>query len=80
MDGQLASGNTERLKSILTQDLDECDAEHVFVVARRANEVMYWEDGEGGFNISPPDANGGIARHWRNQDSLATALNEWIDG
>ena len=56
------------------------ESEQVFVVARRSNEVIYWEDGEGGFNISPLDATGGIAQHWCNQDSLGTALNEWIEG
>ena len=49
--------------------------ECVVVVARKANEVIYWEDVEEGFNLSPVDAEGQILEHWCNQDELGLALN-----
>ena len=54
--------------------------ESVIVVARRDNEVIYWEDVEEGFNVSPIDGNGTILEHWCNQDQLGHALNAWIEG
>lgn len=54
--------------------------ESVIVVARRDNEVIYWEDVECGFNVSPIDENGTILEHWCNQDELRSALNRWGDG
>lgn len=44
--------------------------ESVIVVARRNDEVIYWEDVEDGFNVSPIDKNGTILEHWCNQDQL----------
>lgn len=52
----------------------------VIVVACRNNEVIYWEDVEEGFNMSPIDENGAILEHWCNQDKLGHALNAWIEG
>ncbi len=52
----------------------------VVVVARKRGEVIYWEDIEGGFNISPISADGKILEHWCNQDELRFALNAWIRG
>lgn len=54
--------------------------ETVVVVARRGNEVVYWEDVEEGFNTSPVNDEGTIAEHWCNQDTLGIALNRWICG
>lgn len=54
--------------------------ESVIVVARRGSEVIYWEDVEEGFNISPLDDHGAIREHWCNQDNLGQALNSWIEG
>ena len=54
--------------------------EQVVVVAEKSGEVMYWEDVEEGFNISPVGPNGNILEHWCNQDDLGIALNEWIEG
>jgi hypothetical protein len=54
--------------------------ESVVVVARRGNEVIYWEDVEEGFNASPIDADGRILEHRCNQDELGLALNGWIEG
>jgi len=51
--------------------------EKVFVVARRDNEAMYFEDVEYGFNFSPLDENGTIKEHWCNQDELKYALSRW---
>jgi hypothetical protein len=52
----------------------------VVVVARRQHEVIYWEDIEEGFNVSPVDPSGRIIEHWCNQDAPGLALNAWIQG
>jgi hypothetical protein len=94
----------EIVKSILQEDLSNCDSEQLavyrkysvepylaplvrygnrdeaVVVARRGNEVIYWEDVEEGFNVSPLAADGTILQHWCNQDELPRALNAWIPG
>jgi hypothetical protein len=54
--------------------------ESVIVVARRGDEVIYWEDVEAGFNVSPVALDGRILNHWCNQDELGYALNAWIEG
>jgi hypothetical protein len=54
--------------------------ETVVVVARRRDEVIYWEDVEEGFNLSPVTSDGRILEHWCNQDELRLALNAWIEG
>jgi hypothetical protein len=54
--------------------------ESVVVVARKGDEVIYWEDVEQGFNISPVASDGRILEHWCNQDELRYALNAWIEG
>jgi hypothetical protein len=51
--------------------------EVVYVVARKANEVMYYEDVEDGFNISQTSKDGKILEHWCNQDPLKWALKPW---
>jgi len=52
----------------------------VVVVARKGQEVIYWDDVEEGFNVSPISERGQILQHWCNQDELRHALNAWIDG
>jgi hypothetical protein len=52
--------------------------ESVVVVARRQNEVIYWEDVEEGFNRSPVRADGRILEHLCNQDDLRLALYAWV--
>lgn len=52
----------------------------VVVVARRESQVIYWEDVEEGFNVSPLDEHGAILEHWCNQDHLGLALNSWVEG
>jgi hypothetical protein len=54
--------------------------EKVVVVAQNSGEVLYWEDVEEGFNISPAGPDGRILEHWCNQDDLGIALNRWIEG
>jgi hypothetical protein len=54
--------------------------ENAVVVARRGDEVIYWEDVEEGFNLSPVSPDGRILEHWCNQDELCFALNAWVDG
>jgi len=51
--------------------------EAVFVVAKRGDEVMYYEDVEDGFNFSPLSADGEILEHWCNQHELKYALKRW---
>jgi hypothetical protein len=52
--------------------------ESVIVVAQKENEVVYWEDVEEGFNVSPLVTDGKVLEHWCNQDDLGTALNRWL--
>ncbi len=54
--------------------------ETVVVVARNGQEVIYWEDVDEGFNVSPVGFDGKILEHWCNQDDLGLALDAWIDG
>lgn len=54
--------------------------DNVVVVARRDNEAIYWEDIEGGFNVSSLSPDGQVVQHWCNQDELGLALNAWIPG
>lgn len=94
----------EEVKTIVEEDLLECDAEQiaifkryavepyaarivrygkaegVVVVARRGNEVIYWEDVEYGFQVSPIGEDGRVLEHWCNQDALGDGLNAWIEG
>ena len=48
------------------------------VVARNADELLYWEDVEEGFNISPIGADGIVLQHWCNQDDLGIAVNSGL--
>lgn len=52
--------------------------EYVVVVAKKGDQVIYWEDVEEGFGISPIDNNGMVLQQDSNQNSLGLALNEWI--
>lgn len=102
MDWQPAT--IEKVKTIVAEDLKDCDAEQiavykkhavepfvapierygkmesVVVVARNRNHVIYWEDVEYGFNVSPIAPDGRILEHWCNQEELKYALNAWIEG
>ena len=52
--------------------------ESAFVVAWHRDEIMYYNDIEGGFNTSPVDGDGAILEYWCNQDSLQGALHTWL--
>jgi hypothetical protein len=52
--------------------------EYVFAVAARGNEVLYYEDVEEGFNVSPLDAGGAIANPGFEQWELRHALHHWL--
>ena len=52
--------------------------EFVVVVARRGNEVIYWEDVEEGFNVSATDSDGVVMEHCCNQDDLQLAIRRWL--
>jgi len=54
--------------------------ESLVVVAQKGHEVIYWEDVEEGFNVSPIGTDGRILEHRCNQDELGLALNAWIEG
>jgi hypothetical protein len=54
--------------------------EKVVIVARKLNDVMYWEDVEEGFNISPLGPNGLILEHWCNQDDLGVVRTNGLKG
>lgn len=54
---------------------EEC----VVVVARRLDEVIYWEDVEDGFGCSPLDEDGRILQHLCNQNDLCLALRVWTE-
>jgi hypothetical protein len=56
------------------------EMDKVFVVARKGDEVIYWEDVEDGFNVSTISQDGQIFQHFCNQDELRFALNAWIKG
>ena len=49
-----------------------------FVVAWHRDEIMYYNDVEGGFNTSPVNEDGSIVHYWCNQDTLQAALHTWL--
>lgn len=53
--------------------------ESVVVVARNGDQIIYYEDMEDGFNVSPISPYGRVLEHWCNQDQLRCALNAWIE-
>jgi hypothetical protein len=54
--------------------------ETVVVVARKGDDVLYWEDIEEGFNLSPVSSDGLVLQHWCNQDELKFAIQRWMHG
>lgn len=77
---QKAAFNRYRVEPYAAPIVGHGQPESVVVVARKKNEVLYWEDVEEGFNLSPIDENGTILNHWCNQDHLGCALNAWVEG
>lgn len=53
--------------------------EQVIVVARKDNEVMFWEDIEEGFEISTPSHEGIILDYGASQNNLSLALYGWLE-
>jgi hypothetical protein len=51
--------------------------EHVFVVARKEAEVLYFEGGEDGFNIARLTKEGGILEPGHKQGNLRRVLQLW---
>jgi hypothetical protein len=88
IDTDLARCDEEQIAAFKKYAIEPCLApivrygrpETAVVVARKGNEVVYWEDVEEGFNVSPVAEDGQILEHWCNQDDLGLALNAWIDG
>jgi hypothetical protein len=54
--------------------------ENVVVIAQKGNQVIYWEDVEEGFGVSPVSTAGQILQQDCNQKDLGPALNAWIAG
>ena len=54
--------------------------ESVVVVAGNGDQVIYYEDVEDGFNVSPISPDGRVSEHRCNQDELRFTLNAWIEG
>lgn len=52
--------------------------ETVVAIARKDNELLFWEDVEQGFVISPLSSDGIIIDYNFNQDSLSLALRRWL--
>ncbi|HEX7286922.1 MAG TPA: hypothetical protein VF532_12115 [Candidatus Angelobacter sp.] len=77
---QIATWNRYAVEPFLAPLERYGNMESVVVVARRGNDVIYWEDIEDGFNVSPISADGRILEHCCNQDELKHALNAWIEG
>jgi hypothetical protein len=79
-DEQIAAFERYAVEPYLVPILRCGKMERVVVVARRGAEVIYWEDVEEGFNLSPVTPDGRILEHCCNQDALSLALNAWIEG
>jgi hypothetical protein len=78
-DAQVSTFKRYAVEPYLAPILRQGKTESVVVVARRQDEVIYWEDVEEGFNRSPVASDGRILEQWCNQDKLGLAVNAWID-
>ncbi len=54
--------------------------ESAIVVAQRGDVVLYWEDVEEGWELSPLDSQGRIGNRGCNQLELRHALHRWMQG
>lgn len=79
-DQQIAVFNKYAVEPYLARIIRYGEMGSVFVVARKEDEVIYWEDIEEGFNLSSISEDGQVLQHYCNQDELRFALNAWIDG
>jgi hypothetical protein len=78
-DQQLAAFRQHSVKPYRAPILRYGTLGSVVVVARRGDEVIYWEDVEDGFNLAPIAEDGRVLEHCCNQDELGLALNAWIE-
>jgi hypothetical protein len=77
---QLAAFDKYRVEPFSAPIVRYGQPESVIVVARNGDQVIYWEDVEDGFNVSPISPDGRVLEHWCNDDQLRFALNAWIEG
>ena len=77
---QLAAFNKCRVEPFSAPMVRYGQTDSVVVVARNGDQVIYWEDVEDGFNVSPISPDGRVLEHWCNDDELRFALNAWIEG
>lgn len=77
---QLAAFDKYRVEAFFAPIVRYGNLESVVVVARNGDQVIYYEDVDDGFNVSPISPDGRVLEHWCNQDELRFALNAWIDG
>lgn len=76
--GQIALFDKVKVRPRTTPIVRYGKLEKVFVVAESEGEVIYYEDIDEGFNISPLTGDGKIAQHWCNDDKLGWALERWL--
>jgi hypothetical protein len=77
---QLAAFDKYRVAPFSAPIIRYGQAESVVVVARNGDQVVYYEDVEDGFQVSPIRPDGRVLEHWCNQNELRFALNAWIKG
>ena len=77
---QLAAFKKYRVEAFTAPFMRYGKMESVVVVARNGDQVIYWDDVEDGFNVSPIGPDGMVLEHWCNDDELRFALNAWVDG
>lgn len=77
---QLAAFKKFRVQPFVAPIMRYGNMESVVVVAGNGDQVIYYEDVEDGFNVSPLNPEGQVLEHWCNQDELRFALNAWING
>ena len=76
---QLAAFDKYRVEPFSAPIVRYGQPQSVVVVARNGDEVIYYEDVEDGFNVSPISSDGRVLEHWCNQDELKFALNAWVE-
>jgi hypothetical protein len=77
---QVAAFEAYRVERRLAPIIRCGKTENVVVIAQKGNQVIYWEDIEEGFGVSPISTDGQILQHDCNQNDLGLALNAWITG
>jgi hypothetical protein len=67
-----------RIPPVLVPILRFSQQETVVAIAKKGKEVLFWEDVEEGFVISPLSSDGIIVDYNVNQDTLSLALRYWL--